>query len=100
VIEDVAVIFAVVSVASPPTGRTPLNVFDMGIATTGAVPKRVAPAKNDTVPVGAFPKLFVLTVATSVKFVFASTFGGNVVIDERVVACVIVNGTPTDVLAL
>ena len=83
-IEDAAAIFAVVSVASPPTGSTPFGVFAIGTATTGELPSKVAPAKNDTVPVGAFPKLFVLTVAANVKFVFAVRSAENVVIVETV----------------
>jgi hypothetical protein len=64
------------------------------------VPSSVLPAKNETVPVGALPKLCVITVAVNVKFVFAETFVGKVVIADVVGACVTVNGTPAEVLAL
>jgi hypothetical protein len=72
----------------------------MGTATAGAVPSSVLPAKNETVPVGGLPKLDVITVATNVKFVFAGTLVGEVVIADTVGACVTVNGTPAEVLAL
>lgn len=97
---EVAAIWAVVNVAKPPTGFGPPGVSIIGIATTGALPSEVVAAKNVTVPVGAFPKLPVPTVATNVKFVFAATLVGNVVIAALVGAWVIVNGTPTEVLAL
>jgi hypothetical protein len=97
----VAVIFAVVSVAIAPTKLAPVFPFPaMGIATAGAVPSSVLPAKNETVPVGALPKLEVITVAVNVKFVFGATLVGEVVIADAVGACVIVNGTPAEVLAL
>jgi hypothetical protein len=91
----VAEIFAVVRVATPTVAK-----FPAGTPTTGALPSDVVPAKNVTVPVGALPKLCVETVAASVKFVLAATLVGDVVIVETVGACVIVNGTLTDVLAL
>lgn len=95
VIAAVAEIFAVVSVAVPLVAK-----FPAGTPTTGAVPKRVAPAKNETVPLGALPKLAVLTLAVNVKFVFAKTLGGKVVMVENVGPCVIVNGTAVELLAL
>jgi hypothetical protein len=91
----------VVSVACAPTGLTPVFSFPViGIATAGAVPSNVLPAKNETFPVGALPKLSVITVAVTVKFVFMGTLVGNIVIADTVCACVIVNGTPAEVLAL
>ena len=101
VICEVAVIFAVVSVACAPAGLTPVFAFPaMGTATAGAVPSRVLPAKNETVPVGALPKLDVITVAVKLKFVFAATLVGDAVIADVVGACVTVNATPAEVLAL
>jgi hypothetical protein len=94
VIEEVAAIFAVVSVATPAVTR-----FPAGTPTTGALPSRVPPAENVTVPVGALPKLEVLTVATNVKFVFAETLTGELVMVENVGPWVIVNGTLTELLA-
>jgi hypothetical protein len=97
----VAVIFAVVKVASAPAELTPVFPFPvMGTPTVGTVPSSVLPAKNETVPVGALPKLAVLTVATNVKFVLVVTLEGNVVIADTVGACVTVNGTLAEVLAL
>jgi hypothetical protein len=91
----VAEIFAVVNVAVPPVAK-----FPAGTPTTGAVPKRVAPAKNETVPPGALPKLDVLTEAVKLKFVFARTLGGKVVMVEDVGPGVMVNGTTAELLAL
>ena len=94
-IDAVAAIFAVVNVATAAAGK-----FPAGTPTTEALPSIVVPAKNETVPVGALPKLPVDTVAAKVKFVLAATLVGEVVIVETVGACVIVNGTLADVLAL
>lgn len=95
VIDAVAEIFAVVNVAIPLVAK-----FPAATPTTGALPKSVAPAKNDTVPLGALPKLDVLTLAVNVKFVFAGTVDGNIVIVESVGPCVIVKGTLAELLAL
>jgi hypothetical protein len=94
VIVEVAESFAVVSVAVPVVARLPAAT-----PTMGAVPSSVPPAENETVPVGALPKLAVLTIAITVKFVFAATVAGKLVIVENVGAGVIVNGTPAELLA-
>ena len=94
VIDAVATILAVVSVAIPAVAR-----FPAAMPTTGAVPSSVVPAKNETVPLGALPKLAVDTVAANVKLVFAGTVEGKLVIVENVGPCVMVNATAGEVLA-